>query len=44
MKLENNMWSRLFYGDFQKTKEEADLETNKNPAPGKGVQQKKGGK
>jgi lipopolysaccharide export system protein LptA len=44
MKLENDIWSRLFYGDFQKTKEEVDLETNKNPAPGKNLQQKTGGK
>jgi lipopolysaccharide export system protein LptA len=33
MRLENDIWSRLLYGDFQKTKEEVSIETDKHPAP-----------
>jgi lipopolysaccharide export system protein LptA len=33
MKLENDIWSRIFYGDLKKAEAEAKVETNKNPAP-----------
>ncbi len=33
MRLENDIWSRLLYGDFKKTKEEVSIEADKHPAP-----------
>jgi lipopolysaccharide export system protein LptA len=33
MKLENDIWSRIFYGDLKKAEAEAKVETNKNTAP-----------
>jgi len=44
MKLENDIWSRVFYGDMKKAETEVKNETDKNPAPGKVIQQKTGGK
>ncbi|HRU39238.1 MAG TPA: LptA/OstA family protein [Candidatus Goldiibacteriota bacterium] len=38
MKMERDIWSRLFYGDLKKTEEEVKLETDKDRASGKNIQ------
>jgi lipopolysaccharide export system protein LptA len=43
MRMEADIWSMLWYGDFKQTKEDVSIETDKNAAPGKNLQQKKSG-
>lgn len=38
MRMENGIWSRIFYGDMKKAQTEVELETDKNAAPGKNIQ------
>ncbi len=44
MKLTQNIWTKLFYKDFETAQKEVQVETNKNGTPGKDVQQKTGSK
>jgi|ERR1035437_414222 lipopolysaccharide export system protein LptA len=44
MKLTQNIWTKLFYKDFETAQKEVKVETDKNGASGKDVQQKAGSK
>ena len=44
MSFKQNIWTKLFYKDFETAQKEVEVETDKNGTSGKNVQQKKSSK